>query len=111
MKWRVMVGAADGTVQLHEVSIGECTVAACSVETLGLSIADGTTTLAGLHCRNRRRCLHCGAQRPLSDFRTRRQHHAGQADEHADDAGVVSHQGLKRRTGFLVLDESRTRVF
>lgn len=71
MKWRVMVGAADGTVQLHEVSIGECTVAACSVETLGLSIADGTTTLAGLHCRNRRRCLHCGAQRPLSDFRTR----------------------------------------
>jgi hypothetical protein len=26
MKWRVMVelGAADGTVQLHEVSSGEC---------------------------------------------------------------------------------------
>src|SRR5271165_970698 len=42
------LGAADGTVHLHEVSIGECTVAACSAETLGLSIADGKTTLAGL---------------------------------------------------------------
>ena len=85
MKWRVMVelGAADGTVHLHEVSIGECTVAACSAETLGLSIADGKTTLAGLqrqlvqaqteeHCWSRRRCLHCGAQRPLKDFRRRR---------------------------------------
>ena len=84
MKWRVMVelGAADGTAQLHEVSIGECTVAACSAETLGLSIADGKTTLAGLHrqlvqaqteehCQSRRRCLHCGAQRPLKDFRPR----------------------------------------
>src|SRR5664279_23804 len=50
MKWRVMVelGAADGTVQVHEVSSGECTVAACSAETLGLSIANGKTTLAGL---------------------------------------------------------------
>ena len=84
MKWRVMVelGAADGTVQVHEVSSGECTVAACSAETLGLSIANGKTTLAGLqrqlvqaqaeeHCRSRRRCLHCGAQRPLKDFRPR----------------------------------------
>jgi hypothetical protein len=50
MKWRVILelGAADGTVQVHEVSSGECTVAACSAETLGLSIADGKTTLAGL---------------------------------------------------------------
>ena len=85
MKWRVMVelGGADGTVQLHEVSIGECTVAACSAETLGLSIAGGKTTLAGLqrqlvqaqteeYCRCRRRCLHCGALRPLKDFRRRR---------------------------------------
>ena len=85
MKWRVMVelGAADGTVQVHEVSIGECAVAACSAETLGLSIADGKTTLAGLqhhlvqaqteeHCQSRRRCLHCGAQRPMKDFRRRR---------------------------------------
>jgi len=85
MKWRVMVelGAADGTIQLHEVSGGECTVAACSAETLGLSIADGKTILAGLqrqlvqaqteeHCRNRRRCQRCGAQRPLKDIRRRR---------------------------------------
>src|SRR5664279_3658344 len=84
MKWRVMVelGAADGTVQVHEVSSGECTVAACSAETLGLSIANGKTTLAGLqrqlvqaqteeHCRSRRQCLHCGAQRPMKDFRPR----------------------------------------
>jgi hypothetical protein len=84
MKWRVMVelGAADGTVQLREVSVGECTAAACSAETLGLTVAAGKETLAGLqrhliqaqteeHCQSRRRCLHCGAQRPLKDFRPR----------------------------------------
>ena len=49
MKWRVMVelGAADGTVQLREVSVGECTVV-CSAETLGLTVAAGKETLAGL---------------------------------------------------------------
>lgn len=85
MKWRVMVelGGVEGTVQLHEVSAGGCTTAEYSAETLGLSVAEGKMTLAGLqrhvvqaqaeeHCRSRRRCDYCGAQRPLKDFRRRR---------------------------------------
>ena len=46
MKWRVMVelGGVEGAVQLHEVSAGESTTA----ETLGLSVAEGKMTLAGL---------------------------------------------------------------
>ena len=85
MKWRVMVelGGVEGTVQLHEVSPGGCTTAEYSAETLGLSVAEGKMTLAGLqrhlvqaqaeeHCRSRRRCDYCGAQRPLKDFRRRR---------------------------------------
>ena len=78
MKWRVMVevGGVEETVQLHEVSTGGCTTAEYSAETLGLSVAEGKMTLAGLqrhlvqaqaeeHCRSRRRCDYCGAQRPL----------------------------------------------
>ena len=78
MKWRVMIelAGAEGTVQLHEVSIGGSTTAECSAETLGLTVAEGKMTLAGLqrhlvraqaeeHCRRRRRCDYCGAQRPL----------------------------------------------
>jgi len=48
-----------------------------------LTAAEGKKTLAGLqshlvqaqteeHCRNRRRCQRCGAQRPLKDIRPRR---------------------------------------
>ena len=39
MKWRVLVELAGegGGVELREVSVGECTTAACSPETLGLS--------------------------------------------------------------------------
>jgi hypothetical protein len=85
MKWRVMIelAGAEGTVQLHEVSAGGSTTAECSAETLGLTVAEGKETLAGLqrhlvqaqaeeHCRRRRRCDYCGAQRPLKDFRGRR---------------------------------------
>ena len=85
MRWRVMVelGGVEGTVQLHEVSAGGCTTAEYSAETLGLSVAEGKMTLAGLqrhvvqaqaeeHCRSRRCCDYCGAQRPLKDFRRRR---------------------------------------
>ena len=85
MKWRVMIelAGAEGTVQLHEVSIGGSTTAECSAETLGLTVAEGKMTLAGLqrhliraqaeeHCRRRRRCDYCGAQRPLRDFRRHR---------------------------------------
>src|SRR5271157_3973118 len=84
MKWRVMVelGGAEGTVELHEVSVGGGTTTEFSAETLGLTIAEGNTALAGLqrhlvqaqteeHCRNRRLCPHCGAQRPLKDIRRR----------------------------------------
>jgi hypothetical protein len=85
MKWRVMVelGGAGGTLELREVSVGECAAAACSAETLGLTVAEGKKTLAGLqrhlvqaqtdeHCRSRRRCEYCGAQRPLKDIGPRR---------------------------------------
>ena len=83
MRWRVMVelSGAEGAIELREVSVGACTAAACSAETLGLTVADGKKTLAGLqshlvgaqteeHCRSRRRCQHCGAQRPLKDIRS-----------------------------------------
>jgi hypothetical protein len=85
MKWRVMVelAGAEGTIQLHEVSAGGSMTAECSAETLGLRVAEGKMILAGLqrhlvqaqadeHCRSRRRCDYCGAQRPLKDFRRRR---------------------------------------
>ena len=50
MKWRVMVelGGAGGALELREVSVGECAAAACSAETLGLTMAEGKKTLAGL---------------------------------------------------------------
>src|SRR5271157_3688953 len=50
MKWRVMVelGGAEGTVELHEVSVGGGTTTEYSAETLGLTIAEGNTALAGL---------------------------------------------------------------
>ena len=85
MKWRVVVelAGADGTVQSHEISVGGCGTIDYSAETLGLTLAEGKKTLAGLqrhlvqaqteeHCRNRRRCQRCGAQRPLKDMRRRR---------------------------------------
>ena len=76
-------GGEAGAIELREVSVGECTTAACSPETLGLTIAEGQKTLAGLqrhlvqaqteeYCRSRRHCQHCGAQRPLKDIRPRR---------------------------------------
>ena len=85
MKWRVMVEltGVEGIVQLHEVSAGGSATAECSAETLGLTMAEGKMTLAGLqrhlvqaqaeeHCRSRRRCDYCGGPRPLKDFRRRR---------------------------------------
>jgi hypothetical protein len=85
MKWRVLVerGEAEGALELREVSVGECATAVYSAETLGSTVADGKKTLAGLqrhlvqaqtdeHCRSRRRCQYCGAQRPFKDIRPRR---------------------------------------
>jgi hypothetical protein len=50
MKSRVIVelGGIEGTVQLHEVSAGGSATAECSAETLGLTMAEGKMTLAGL---------------------------------------------------------------
>jgi len=73
----------DGTVHTHEVSVGGATTIEHSSATIGLTLADGKRTLAGLqghlvraqteeYCRGRRRCSHCGSQRPLKDVRTRR---------------------------------------
>ena len=85
MKWRIVVelAGADGAVQFHEISVGGAGTVDHSVEPLGLTLAEGKKTLAGLqrhlvqaqteeHCRNRRRCQGCGAQRPLKDMRRRR---------------------------------------
>ena len=85
MKWRVMVEltGSDGSVCAHEVSVGGSNTAECSAATVGLTLADGKRTLAGLqdhlvqaqteeYCRQRRRCSHCGSQRPLKDVRARR---------------------------------------
>ena len=85
MKWRVMVelGGAEGSLELREVSVGECATGAYSAEALGLTVAEGKKTLAALqrhlvqaqteeHCRSRRRCEHRGARRPLKDLRPRR---------------------------------------
>jgi hypothetical protein len=83
MKWRVMVEltGSDGIVRLQEVSAGGSNASECSAGTVGLMLADGKRTLAGLqdhlvraqteeYCRERRGCSHCGSQRPLKDFRT-----------------------------------------
>jgi hypothetical protein len=85
MRWRVVVELTgrDGTVHTHEISAGGATAIEHSSATIGLTLADGKRTLAGLqghlvrgqteeYCRGRRRCPRCGSQRPLKDVRTRR---------------------------------------
>jgi len=84
MKWRVMVEVTgeDSAVKQHMIFEGERTGAG-QAATLGLSLAEGKATLAGLqralvmvqvdaHCRGCRRCTHCGTARPLKDHRPRR---------------------------------------
>ena len=85
MKWRVMVEltGSDGSVRVHEVSTCGSNTVECSAGAVGLTLADGKRTLAGLqdrlvraqaeeYCRQRRVCSHCGSQRPLKDVRARR---------------------------------------
>ena len=85
MKWRVMaeLTGSDGFVRVQEVSSGGSNASECSAGRVGLMLADGKRTLAGLqdhlvraqaeeYCRLRRGCSHCGSQRPLKDVRTRR---------------------------------------
>jgi hypothetical protein len=75
MKWRVMLELVrpDGTVVVHEVG-GRAAVAEYAPQMIGLTLAVGKQVLAGLqvhlvraqaedHCRRRRRCQRCGAQR------------------------------------------------
>src|SRR5215204_2477356 len=85
MRWRIMLELAgpDGTPQRHEVSSGERLPTGHTAATLGLSLEEGKAVLAAVqrhlvtaqvdeHCRSRRRCDRCGAQRPLKDRRPRR---------------------------------------
>jgi len=82
MKWRVMMELtwSDGIIRLREVSAGGSNASECSTGTVGLTLADGKRTLAGLqhhlilaqaeeYCRQRRGCSHCESQRPLKDVR------------------------------------------
>jgi hypothetical protein len=50
MKWRVMVEltGSDGIVRLQEVNAGGSNASECSAGTVGLLLADGKRTLAGL---------------------------------------------------------------
>jgi hypothetical protein len=84
MKWRVMLELVgpDGTIGIHEVG-GRAAVAEYAPQMIGMTLAEGKRVLAALqvhlvqaqaedHCRRRRRCQRCGAQRPLKDQRSRR---------------------------------------
>ena len=84
MQWRVIVevSGAVGAQQVHEVHAGGSATPGCSAATLGLSLAEAKTVLAGPqrhlvqaqaeeHCQIRRRCPRCGGQRPLKDRRPR----------------------------------------
>src|SRR5271168_5144188 len=84
MKWRVMLELVgpDGIVGAHEVG-GRAAVAEYAPRMIGLTQEEGKHLLAALqvhlvqaqaedHCRHRRRCQRCGAQRPLKDQRSRR---------------------------------------
>ena len=85
MRWRVVLelAGADGTRQMHEIDTGGRSPTGHTAATLGLGLAEGKAILAALqrhlvaaqvdeHCRNRRRCDRCGAQRPMKDLRPRR---------------------------------------
>src|SRR5215212_1880412 len=85
MRWRMVleVVGADGTRQVHEVGLGGRPPAGHAAATLGLALDEGKAVLAAVqrhlvaaqveeHCRSRRRCDRCGAQRPLKDLRPRR---------------------------------------
>ncbi len=85
MRWRITLelAGADDTWQLHEIGAGERPQTGQIAATLGLGLAEGKALLAALqrhlvaaqvdeHCRDRRRCDRCGAQRPLKDLRPRR---------------------------------------
>ena len=85
MRWRMVreVVGANETRQVHEVGTGERPPTGHAAATLGLGLEEGKAILAAVqrhlvtaqadeHCRGRRRCDRCGAQRPLEDWRPRR---------------------------------------
>src|SRR3982751_2890695 len=85
MRWRMVpeVVGADGGRKVHEVGVGGRPPAGHTAATLGLGLEEGKAILAAVqrhlvaaqvdeHCRGRRRCDRCGAQRPLKDWRPRR---------------------------------------
>ena len=85
MRWRIMLELAgpDGTPRRQEVGSGERIPTGHTAATLGLGLEEGKAVLAALqrhlvaaqvdeHCRSRRRCDRCGAQRPLKELRPRR---------------------------------------
>ncbi len=80
MRWRVVLelAGADGSQQVQEVGAGEIPAGEHAAATLGLGLVDGKAILAAVqrhlvtaqvdeHCRTRRRCGYCDAQRPLKD--------------------------------------------
>ena len=85
MRWRMVleVVGADGTRQVREVGVGGRPPTGDTAASLGLGLEEGKAILAAVrrhlvtaqadeHCRSRRRCDRCGAQRPLKDLRPRR---------------------------------------
>jgi hypothetical protein len=85
MQWRIMLELAgpDSAPQRHEVGSGERLPTGHTAATLGLGLEEGKAVLAAVqrhlvaaqvdeHCRGRRRCDRCRAQRPLKDQRPRR---------------------------------------
>jgi hypothetical protein len=85
MKWRVLleVTGPNGATVIHEASAGTWRASGASPATVGLSLAEGKSTLAVVQrylvrtqaaslCEDRRRCQRCGASRPIKDHRSRR---------------------------------------
>ena len=85
MKWRVLleVTEADGVAVTHQVSIGGRPIAPATPDTIGLTLSEGKSILAGvqhhlvraqaeLFCKQRRLCQACHRRRPIKDWRSRR---------------------------------------
>jgi hypothetical protein len=85
MRWRIVleVIGTDGRRQVHGVGTGERSPAEHTAATPSPGLEEGKAILAAVqrhlvaaqveeHCRSRRRCERCGAQRPLKDWRPRR---------------------------------------
>lgn len=85
MKWRVLleVPEAEGVAATHEVSTGSRPMPTAAPDTIGLTLNEGKSILAGLQhrlvqaqaglfCTQRRLCQACHCRRPIKDRRSRR---------------------------------------